>query len=58
MCILLPETGDTERNPGPGMDNTVSILHLNVRSIRNKIKYIQDNFTDLDILCFFFLNLV
>ena len=52
MCILLLEAGDTERNPGPGTDNAVSILHLNVRSIRNKIKYIQDNFTALDILCF------
>ena len=52
MCILLLEAGDIERNPGPGTDNAVSILHLNVRSIRNKIKYIQDNFTDLDILCF------
>ena len=52
MCILLLEAGDIERNPGPGTDNAVSILHLIVRSIRNKIKYIQDNFTDLDILCF------
>ena len=53
MCILLLEAGDIERNPGPGTDSAVSILHVNVRSIRNKIKYIQDNFMDLDILCFF-----
>ena len=43
MCILLLEAGDIERNPGPGTDNVVSVLHLNVRSIRNKIKYKQDN---------------
>ena len=27
-------------------------MHLNIRSIRHKINFILDNFTDIDILCF------
>lgn len=52
MCLLLLEAGDIERNPGPENNNSISIIHLNIRSIRNKIEYIQDNFLDFDILCF------
>ncbi len=38
------------KNPGPEM--SLSILHLNIRSIRNKISYIEDTFLDFNILCF------
>ena len=30
----------------------LSILHLNIRSIRNKLEFIRDNFLDYDVLCF------
>ena len=52
------QSGDIESNPGPSdpnncsSSNALSILHLNIRSIRNKLEYIFDNFSDFDILCF------
>jgi exonuclease III len=33
-------------------DHDLSILHLNIRSIRNKTEYIDAHFSDFDILCF------
>ena len=51
MLFLL--SGDIELNPGPDLnDGSVSILHCNTRSIRNKLDYIRDNFLDFEILCF------
>ena len=51
MLVLL--SGDIELNPGPDLnDGSVSILHCNTRSIRNKLDYIRDNFLDFEILCF------
>lgn len=46
--------GDVENNPGPIEDNayTLDILHLNVRSIRNKIENLLYLVSDIDILCF------
>ena len=54
-CIYIYiyyKAGDVERNPGPIPEQTLSVFHLNIRSIRNKIEYLKDNFTDFDILCF------
>ncbi len=50
--ILL--SGDIESNPGPDNDNPgcLSIIHQNIRSIRNKMDYIKSNFVDFDIICF------
>ncbi len=49
--ILL--SGDVETNPGPVTEtHSFSILHQNIRSIRNKFEYIKDNFLDYDMLCF------
>jgi exonuclease III len=46
-------SGDIESNPGPGTTNDcLSILHCNIRSIRNKFDYIKDSFLDNDIICF------
>ena len=40
-------------NPGPyNINNSLSILHSNIRSIHNKFDYITENFLDFDILCF------
>ena len=53
LILLLLEAGGIELNPGPDTTNSsVSILHSNIRSIRNKLDYISDNFLDFDILCF------
>ena len=60
-------SGDVSENPGPDLESistvsgntcSLSILHLNIRSIRNKINYIEENFNDFDILCFTETHLV
>ena len=53
--ILL--AGDVPENPGPQVLNTgdvvcISILHLNIRSIRHKLEYVKDDYLDFDVLCF------
>ena len=53
LDILLLLAGDTEENPGPPeYHSTFSILHQNIRSIRNKLDYIKNNLNDYEILCF------
>ena len=53
LILLLLEAGDIEMNPGPNIINySLSVLHSNIRSIRNKVDYITENFLDFDILCF------
>lgn len=49
--------GDVELNPGPVVplesnDGCLSIVHLNMRSIRNKLDYISTHLSDIDIMCF------
>ena len=52
LIVLLLKSGDIEMNPGPNnFNNSLSILHGNIRSIRNKFDYLTD-FLDFDILCF------
>ncbi len=53
--LLITRSGDVELNPGPsdnGDYHALSLIHLNIRSIRNKMEYIKDNISDYDILCF------
>ena len=53
ISILLLLASGIEQNPGPlNFLSDLSVLHLNIRSIRNKMEYIIDNFLDFDILCF------
>ena len=52
VLTLLLQAGDIETNPGPEYIYDLSIVHLNIRSIRNKIEYITDNLLDFNILCF------
>ena len=52
MLLLLLEAGDVESNPGPTYEHTVSVRHLNIRSIRDKINYLQDSFMDFEVSCF------
>ena len=40
-------------NPGSNaINNSLSILHSIIRSIRNKFDYLTENFLDFYILCF------
>ncbi len=59
ICLLL--SGDIELNPGPNpnesshtcsLDASVSILHHNIRSLRNKIDDIVSIVDEYDIVCF------
>ena len=52
MFLLLLQAGDIETNPGPENAYEVSIFHLNIRSIRNKLDFILDIFSEFNILCF------
>ena len=53
LIFLLLESDNIEMNPGPNnINNSLSILHSNIRSIHNKFDYITENFLDFDILCF------
>ena len=49
---MLLNARDIERNPGPGNENPLSIMHLNIRSNRHKLHFITDYLTDMEILCF------
>ena len=66
LIYLLLISGDVHPNPGPAHSDSnsfrsvsstesydcLSLLHLNIRSIRNKIDFIQNELLDYDILCF------
>ena len=53
LILLLLDAVDIKMNPGPNIiNNSLSILHSIIRSIRNKLDYITENFLDFDILCF------
>lgn len=49
--LLLIRSGNVELNPGPD-DNSIGIMHLNIRSIRNKLEFIKENYSDFDIISF------
>ena len=49
LIILLLEAGDIKLNPGPDtINSSLSILHSNIRSIRNKSDYIRGSGVVLD----------
>lgn len=55
VILLLIVSGNVERNPGPDDEldlHCLSIYSQNIRSIRNKLSFIQDNWLDFDVLCF------
>ena len=57
MYLLILLSGDIKTNPGPfiaqqNQSDCMSVLHLNIRSIRYKLDFIKDNFLDFDVLCF------
>ena len=59
VLILVLLSGDVSENPVPEnsetssqTSNSLSILHLNIRSIRNKLGYINENLIDFNVICF------
>ena len=57
LILFISEAGDIELNPEPDTTYTsLSILHSNIRSIRNKLDYISENFLDFNIV--FLRNLI
>ena len=52
FTYILILGGDIETNPGPDISNVLDIIHLNIRSIRNKIAFLNTFVHDFDILCF------
>ena len=51
LSLPLLVCGDIESNPGPS-EHCLSIIHSNIRSIRNKLEFIKNNLLDFDVLCF------
>ncbi|MCG8078095.1 MAG: hypothetical protein JAY75_17890 [Candidatus Thiodiazotropha taylori] len=48
------QSGDIEPNPGPATsyNGSITILHSNIRSLRNKLNFIKETFLDFNILAF------
>lgn len=54
VLLLLMQSGDIEPNPGPATsyNGSITILHSNIRSLRNKLNFIKETFLDFNILAF------
>ena len=53
IWLLILLDGDVQLNPGPiSQENAflLSILHCNVRSIRNKLNFIRNEFLDFNTI--------
>ena len=53
LLLLLLQSGDIETNPGPSTlyHGSISIVHSNIRSLRNKLDFVKEHFLDFNILC-------
>ena len=50
LLLLLILDNDIHQNPGPN-ECELSVFHMNARSVRNKISYIEDIASECSILC-------
>ena len=50
FLLLLLVFGNVHPNPGP-QDYELSIFHLNARSVRNKLSYVDDIASESSIIC-------
>ena len=50
LATLLILAGDIHKNPGPQRSKELSIIHLNVRSLRNKIDILDIDANEYDII--------
>lgn len=52
LGMLLLLCGDIEINPGPNCDVTLTIYHVNVRSLRNKVDLVSSHADKYDVVAF------
>ena len=50
LGLLLLRCGDIHPNPGPPYSDNISIVHNNIRSLQNKVPYIEAELTRFDII--------
>ena len=50
LLILLILDNDVHQNPGP-QEHELSVFHLNARSVRNKLAYLEDIASEFSIVC-------
>ena len=51
IFLVLLCCGDVHPNPGPLSGNDLKIIHLNVRSLKDKIDIIEAEFMSYDVIC-------
>ena len=51
ILLLILLSNDVELNPGPTKEGELSIFHLNTRSMRHKLDYIESICNEADIIC-------
>jgi hypothetical protein len=51
ILLLILLSNDVELNPGPTTEGELSIFHLNTRSMRHKLDYIESICNEADITC-------
>jgi hypothetical protein len=52
ILLLILLTNDVELNPGPTTEGELSIFHLNTRSMRHKLDYIESICFDIKKMFF------
>ena len=50
ITLLLLMSMSVHPNPGP-VNEVLSIFHINIRSLRNKVAYLSDIASDYDVIC-------
>ena len=48
--LLLLQANDIETNPGPSLSQGLSVIHINTRSLRNKVDYLEAEVNQFDII--------
>ena len=51
IVLLILLSNDVELNPGPTKEGELSVFHLNTRSMRHKLDYIESICIEADIIC-------
>ena len=51
ILLLILLSNDVEQNPGPSLEGEFSIFHLNARSMRHKLDYIDSVCNEAGIIC-------
>ncbi|PJE78013.1 hypothetical protein CI610_03058 [invertebrate metagenome] len=51
LQLLILSCNDVHPNPGPNKINDISVFHLNIRSLKNKISFLENVASDYDVVC-------